>query len=220
MPLRRPKCTPPGVLANSGLPCKKIILPSTNDASPVPAMWPNSALRALPMWLGMLSLVKGMYLAPESGPTGFAEIQRHPRPNNIPFPLHRAVHVRPQPLVIPNRHLGLELRDGKPWTKAMVLPKGRPGALRQKPVQHALLGTPGIGHGLPQPLHGPTGHRQTQFRLPSHGTKIASKATRHRPNGQCLVQKFSVCGLLHRQLFRAAESVGNKRVGVHPAAPS
>ena len=68
MPLSRPKCTPPGVLANSGLPCKKIILPSTNDASPVPAMWPKSAFRALPMWLGMLSLVRGMYLAPEVVP--------------------------------------------------------------------------------------------------------------------------------------------------------
>ena len=68
MPLSRPKCTPPGVMANSGLPCKKIILPSTNDASPVPAMWPSNALRALPMWLGMLSSVSGMYLAPDVVP--------------------------------------------------------------------------------------------------------------------------------------------------------
>ena len=68
MPLSRPKWTPPSVFANSGLPCKKIIFPSTNEASPVPAMWPSKALRALPMWLGMLSAVRGMNLAPDVVP--------------------------------------------------------------------------------------------------------------------------------------------------------
>ena len=68
MPLRRPSGTPPAVSVSVGLPCRKIIFPPTNSALPVRAMWCSSARRAEPMWLGRLSEVRGMYLAPEVVP--------------------------------------------------------------------------------------------------------------------------------------------------------
>ena len=67
MPLSRPSGTPPSVSVSVGLPCGKI-LPPTNSALPVRATWCNRARRAAPMWLGKLSAVSGMYLAPEVVP--------------------------------------------------------------------------------------------------------------------------------------------------------
>ena len=68
IPLSRPSGTPPSVSVSVGLPCRKIILPPTNSALPVRATWCNRARRAAPMWLGKLSAVSGMYLAPEVVP--------------------------------------------------------------------------------------------------------------------------------------------------------
>ncbi len=63
MPLSLPEGMCP-LLSKTGLPCKKIIFPSTKSVRPLCAMYASKARRALPIWFDRLSWVMGMYFAP------------------------------------------------------------------------------------------------------------------------------------------------------------
>src|SRR5690348_6008374 len=72
MPDKRP-VKMPLVFSSSGLPERKIILPSTKRLLPVSAMYINRALRAVLIWLGIESFVTGIYLIPEVVPDDLAK---------------------------------------------------------------------------------------------------------------------------------------------------
>ena len=155
---------------------------------PCPGDVSEQRVAGAPNVVGHAVLGQGDVLGPGGRPACLAEVQGHPRPNHILLPLHGPLHVSSKAFIVAHRHLGLEFRHRESVFQVMVPAKRRGFAPGQQGTQRVLLRRHRIGHRVAQTTHGPAGQRQTQCGLPSHAAKIAWKATRHRPEGQCLVQ--------------------------------